>query len=215
MRLIFVLFVFTVTGCAPNYYASGDGLDTKGAFHETLDFRSIDNPKLNAAIFHATNEARKANGVAPVQHSDVLQTAAQSYAERSADKRFLAHQDPTSESLKSPRQRVAAAGGENPMIAENLATTPGLKIKSGEKLYIKDQSNFEFTRQPGGEVIGRHTYASFARNVVEQWMNSPGHRKNLLSKDAVELGCGTAIYIYEGPANFVAVQNFQLFEPLK
>jgi len=210
-----LVFSLSTLACAPSYYNKGVGLDTSGAFHERIDFEDIDYARINAAVFHATNEARARQGVEPVRHSEILQEAAQTYARRSARRRFLAHRDPTTDRLVTPEQRVAAAGADNPMVSENLATTPGLKIASGERLYVLDRPSFQLSRTPGGEPIERHTYASFARNLVEQWMNSPGHRRNLLSKDALQLGCGAALYTYDGPPNFVAVQNFQLFEPIR
>jgi uncharacterized protein YkwD len=34
-----------------------------------------------------------------------------------------------------------------------------------------------------------HTYLSFAEALVESWMQSPGHRKNILHKEQEYLGC--------------------------
>lgn len=212
--LTVLVAVATGMGCGVDHYAKGHDLSV-AEYHQTLDFEAIDQARLNAAIFHATNEARVKHGRAPVKYSEVLERASQRFAERSAQKRFLAHHDPTSESLKTPKARVQAAGGKNAMPAENLATTPGLKIRSGERLYVIDAEQFHFARDPEDPPIESHSYASFARNVVEQWLRSPGHRENLLSKDALELGCGAAFYTYEGPPNFVAVQKFQLYEPLE
>jgi len=64
---LFAILIF-VAGCAQNYYTSDAGLESMGAFHEELDFRNLDYAKLNAACFHATNEARRQNGSAPVGH---------------------------------------------------------------------------------------------------------------------------------------------------
>ena len=46
-------------------------------------------------------------------------------------------------------------------------------------------------------------------------MNSPGHRQNVLSTSAVELGCGASFFWQNGFPAFKAVQNFQFFEPVR
>jgi hypothetical protein len=49
-------------------------------------------------------------------------------------------------------------------------------------------------------------------------MNSPGHRKNILSKDALQLGCGAAFFLtteFNDMPTFYIVQNFQCFEPVQ
>jgi len=38
-----------------------------------------------------------------------------------------------------------------------------------------------------------HTEASLANEIVEGWMNSPGHRKNILAPDFEKLGVGVSI----------------------
>jgi uncharacterized protein YkwD len=37
--------------------------------------------------------------------------------------------------------------------------------------------------------VAPHTYASFAARVVDDWMNSPPHRANLVNPELTSLGC--------------------------
>ena len=54
------------------------------------------------------------------------------------------------------------------------------------------------------------TYWSFALKLVDQWMNSEGHRKNILNSNYNYLGCGTYYYKFEYGKYyyFKSTQNF-------
>jgi len=105
----------------------------------------------------------------------------------------------------------------NPFIAENIATHFGIKYKPRTPVYRLDTEKGTFSYQPGGALIPNHTYLSFAEVIVAQWLDSPPHRANLLSQDAVQLGCGAYFFrdqsFYNMPT-FVATQNFQLYEKI-
>jgi uncharacterized protein YkwD len=89
---------------------------------------------------------------------------------------------------KEPEDRAKIAGITNPFIAENIAKTP---------------------------VDSQDTYLSLSKKIVTQWMNSPGHKSNILSKEALELGVG-AFIIKEKEFNYVySTQNFQWYDLTK
>lgn len=216
--LRFLLIVaLALAGCsASNSYLSESAKPAAfqaNKFDRAIDFDDIDTDLLNASIFHASNEARLKHGRQRVGYEPVLEVAAQEYAERQARGGFLSHTDSARPGMKTPKDRVAAAGAKNPMVAENLATTAGIHLKSGEMVYVNP--NGTLSKKPNGKAIPRHTYRSLGQSVVQQWMDSPGHRKNLLSKDARSLGCGSSLYMQNKIPSFVMVQNFQLFEQLK
>ncbi|MEX0935168.1 MAG: CAP domain-containing protein [Candidatus Paceibacterota bacterium] len=48
------------------------------------------------------------------------------------------------------------------------------------------------------------------RDLVEAWMNSPGHRANILHEKFSEIGVGVARGVYDGREVWVAVQEFGL-----
>jgi len=54
------------------------------------------------------------------------------------------------------------------------------------------------------------TYHDVAGTFVGMWLNSPGHRGNLLHDSALELGCGSC---FDGKDIIKAVQNFQFCHP--
>ena len=107
------------------------------------------------------------------------------------------------------------AGAANPKAAENIITEVAIEYESGENVYVRDRKKGHFSRTADGPILPRHTYRSFAKSVVDRWMDSPGHRKNILAKDALQIGIGTAFRDERGFPTFVAVQNFQWYEPIQ
>lgn len=185
-------------------------------FSQTIDFANIDYPRLHAAIFFATNETRDKNKRRPLKFALELERAAYLHAKSMVEQNFFSHQNHHDKKRKTPEQRAKLAGIENPFVAENIATYYAIKYKANTPVHVVDEAQGKFSH-PGGGIILNHTYLSFAEGLVKQWMESSGHRENVLSKDAVQLGCGA--YFYRDPEfhnmpNFKAVQNFQLFREI-
>jgi uncharacterized protein YkwD len=186
-------------------------------FQKAIQFDEIDYPRLHQAIFYATNWVRARHGLAPLAHHPLLEKAARRYAKRMVKRNFMAHEDPyAAESLRTPEQRLRAAGVVNPMPAENLASHFGIQYQAGEQVYRLPGRKGRFSRTPKGQPIPNHTYRSFAESVVDAWMSSPGHRANVLAEQALQLGCG-ADFFWENNSfpKFKVVQLYQLYELAK
>ncbi len=223
IRIVIFLFATAlVAGCsAPQNPNIGPGDSAERLASEDLDativLSSFDASKLNAAIFYASNEARIAEGLEPVEHSALLEELATSYAKRVDATGTIAHVDP--ETGTDPKARFEAAGITNPFASENLATDVLIQMKSGEPVYEVDASKGLFSREPRGEPLPFHTYSSLGRSFVESWLNSPGHRRNLLEPRAKQLGTGSALdtrnsFSPKFPV-VIGVQKFQNFEELR
>ena len=146
-----------------------------------------DNAVMDAAIRFATNAERVRHGLKPVDAHPALARASAAYAERMARLNFFDHQDPHDAAHRAPGDRAKAAGIATPYIAENIAQSHA----------TTDQ--------------GRpFTHRVLAQGVVTQWMNSPGHRANILSADGLQTGAGVAGH--PNGRQVMAVQMFQWFE---
>jgi uncharacterized protein YkwD len=178
----------------------------------TIDIGSLDHAALDRAILIATNRVRADAGLSPLAAHPVLASASVGYARRMSAEGFLGHHDPQG---GTPKDRVTAAGMSNALPAENIAEMPALQVRGQEEFYVIDPDGPVLSRTPDGPPIPVHTYASFAAAAVQGWMESSGHRANLLSEDAVEHGCGAAIRDHAGVPYLVVVQKFQLYEPLE
>jgi uncharacterized protein YkwD len=68
---------------------------------------------------------------------------------------------------------------------------------------LADRFGYEFIAV--GENLAYGDFAS-SREVVQAWMDSPGHRKNLLSQTYTEIGVAAGRGMYEGHKTWMIVQ---------
>ena len=88
-------------------------------------------------------------------------------------------------------KRLAGVGLNPRFAAENLAYTFAVQYRSGDRLYVRKENGERImSYKPSGPALPPHTYVSFAKAVVDQWLTSPGHRENLLHRDPKFLGVG-------------------------
>jgi uncharacterized protein YkwD len=118
---------------------------------------------VNQATLCLLNQQRAADGVGPLAENAALSSASAGYSERMVAQGFFDHVSPDGGTLV---ERLTAAG------------------------YLGDDDDVSVV----GENIG-WGQASLAtpRSMVQAWMNSPGHRENLLSGDYTQVGLGLAL----------------------
>lgn len=152
-------------------------------FSKKINYSQIDYGLLNAAIFYLTNEQRVKRKLRPVEYVTELEIMAWNHSKQMAEKRFFSHINTRDKSRRDTDNRAKLAGITNPGIAENIAYS---------------------TEDP-------ETYMEVAAMLVKLWMDSKGHKENILSKSALQLGCGA--YYYKG--TWYGTQNFQWFSEVK
>ena len=155
-----------------------------------LDPGQIDHRLMSAAIFHESNRVRGEHGLAALTYSPQLEAASRMHAIDMAEANFFAHENPNDASKREPADRVKLSGYDPRYVAENLATAFDLQYEPGREFYVVPGG---ISYDPNGRPLPPHTYASFARHVVERWMNSPGHRANLLAVEPTELGAAAVL----------------------
>lgn len=183
-------------------------------FQQKIDPDNIDYPLADAAIFFMTNEIRARHGLSPLEYSQELEIAAWNHSRLMVEKNFFSHINSIDSTRSDPSARGKLAGITNPSIAENIAEGFGINYRAGVSIYPMDVEKGEFSYTANGPLIEKHTYISLAESLLDQWMNSSGHRSNILSKSALELGCGVYFYHDRNFYNIFkcrAAQNFQWF----
>jgi uncharacterized protein YkwD len=185
---------------------------TYPGFSQVIDEKSVDYPLLNAAVFYVTNEVRVKQGRKPLEYSPELEKAAWLHSKDMVEMNFFSHKNTFITQKSTPNKRGFLAGIKNPKIAENIATGFGIVYTAGRPVYNRGSGRFSYT--PTGKILPNHTYLSLAEALVRQWMKSPGHRRNILSKNGIQLGCGVYFYRDRRFNNMLkckATQNFQWF----
>ena len=146
----------------------------------------FDSALLAQEIFHASNAARSQQGLAPLAREPRLVAAADGQAAMLALRVHTGHGSPLL-GRGDPTARVEQAGLGPGAVAENAATLDARKPDQG----------------------GAYTYAELAGVIVQAWLDSPGHRANLLNPAFHFLGCGTRIaWVLQGEPVIYAVQDF-------
>lgn len=111
---------------------------------------------------------------------------AQGHSSWMASRQILSHKS-TVPGRSSLSQRIKSTGVSFRTGSENIGMVHRYQIDN-RRFQIVDSASCRFqTRE--GRPLPAHSYASLARHIVQLWMDSPGHRKNILdgrvSKTAV------------------------------
>jgi uncharacterized protein YkwD len=88
------------------------------------------------------------------------------------------------------KQRVKAAGVSFKTGSENIGMVHRYQIDN-RRFKILSSNECKFASYEG-EALPAHSYASLARHAVELWMNSPGHRKNILDRRVSKVSTAVA-----------------------
>jgi uncharacterized protein YkwD len=198
------------------YQYNPDNFRDVTRFNERVDPMHPDSERLNAVIFYLTNEIRQGNNLPVLKHNRVLEKCASLHSGNMVKYSFFDHTDRKHKNLRNPNDRARFVGINNPYLAENIMETFVLEYKSGEEVYTGGSGIFR--KSPGTEPIQPYTYLRLGESLLEGWMNSPVHKSNILSSQAMELGCGTAFFFnkeFNDMPTVIATQNFQLYEPVR
>ena len=137
-------------------------------------------------VAEETNRFRVSQGRAPLEVSTYLTNAAQSHATAMADEGFFAHKNPFDPSQRTLTDRIHGVGLEPRAYAENIAYTYSLDFGA-----MRDWVKNGHPRGSAPAVL-EYTYRALAKSVVQQWINSRGHRQNMLGRPYSQIGLGFA-----------------------
>jgi uncharacterized protein YkwD len=157
---------------------------------EVIDFKTIDYPLLNAAVFYATSKERRKLGMKPYRYSELCEQAAFAHAQDMVNLNFYSHTSKVS-GKETIKDRLELVGIMNAVAGENIINSFAIDYKAGTPVYTPEQNvSKQFSYQKNGPPIPNHTYLSLAESLVSAWMNSPNHRRNILNPEFSYLGTG-------------------------
>lgn len=88
------------------------------------------------------------------------------------------------------RHRIKASGVKYRTGSENIGMVHRYRIDN-RRFKILDSGSCKFATYEG-QSLPAHSYASLARHIVGLWMDSPGHRKNILDRKVTRVSTAVA-----------------------
>ena len=177
--------------------------------HQLIDEKKVDRSLLHAAMFYVTNEQREKHGLEPFRYQEKIEKVAADHAEDMVKYNFYSHISEV-KGKKTVRDRFILEGINPKMVAENISSSYALQYQIGRKVYPPKNGIFQYSTGDREEILP-HTYLSYAREVVRLWMESPGHRANILNPQHHYLGCGAMIFPLKTFFNMPYFKGVQCF----
>ena len=145
--------------------AWGQVRTTSGALSRSS---GILHPKeLERRVFQLTNEARRKNGLPSLDSDNDLAVKARAKSADMLTNNYFSHTNPEGKTLKDRMQE------EKPASYRTIS-------RIGENIYMG--ARFDYSVDVKTQ----------ARMIVDGWMTSPGHRKNILDPSYTHMGVGVA-----------------------
>ena len=169
----------------------------------TANAGPLDPTIIEQKVIDFTNEERAREGLRPLTRDPAISSIARAHS------RNMMRQGIHSHWLdgKDPTDRAADAGYDCRAVLEGGRISDGLSENIAKHPRPQNRSQ---ARKMYGRIDGDFMSSeAAARRLVRRWMNSPGHRRNIMNPDHYRIGVGVAI----GPSGWspetvFATQNF-------
>ena len=154
---------------------------------------------LNAELVWATNQQRIRHGLNPLTFSKGLQQIAIIHSRQMRQHKFFSHENPYEKQLRTLGDRISLLRHGLKTFCcygENIAKYPMLKANTPYRVVVRNGKPHFYT--DNGELLP-YSCTEFAQTVVDGWMHSPGHRRNILNPAFRYIGCGCSRYAVKHP----------------
>ncbi|MCV2871618.1 CAP domain-containing protein [Defluviimonas sp. WL0050] len=145
----------------------------------------IDQGLADKAILAELNYHRCKKGLHELKQATGLRKVAGTHAKWMARSQQLSHRS-TVAGQATAAARLKSSGIRFRAGSENIGYIARYQL-DGRRFLIRDRANCGFATN-GGQMIPPHSYASMARTIVDLWMGSPKHRRNILDRKVTQVG---------------------------
>lgn len=145
-----------------------------------------DQALFNAAVLAEVNYQRCLKGLRPVRADASLMRAAYMHSNWMASAGKLEHRSNV-RGMRSLADRLNAADVSYRTAAENIGMVHRFRIDEGQRFFVRNTSACHFVNASGNR-IAPYSYGTLAQRVVVLWMESPGHRRNILDRNMNKMG---------------------------
>jgi len=151
--------------------------------------RNINASLLDAAVRVEVNYHRCRAGLGKLRSEPKLRNMAAGHSKWMARASNMSHTSTVS-GRRTLEQRIKRSGLRWKATAENIGMVYRFRMEQ-KQFVIDNAASCQFSNS-AGQVIPPHSYQSLARYIVNLWMDSPGHRHNILDRRMKMVG--TAIH---------------------
>lgn len=163
---------------------------SKSAAQTLVPAGGMDQSMLENAIRDEVNYQRCRAGLRPVGDAgNSLAKQAQKHSVWMATTQQLTHRS-TVPGAATLQQRVRNAGLKVRVGSENIGMVHRYQIDN-RHFKILNSKSCQFATYEG-QRLPAHSYASLARHIVNLWMDSPGHRRNILDRSVSKMSAAVA-----------------------
>lgn len=155
-----------------------------------ISYKQLNQRLLDAAILAQVNFYRCKHGLPKLAPAGGLRKQASTHSMWMARSGKLSHKA-TSGTTRSLKGRLKSSGVKYKTGAENIGVMRFYNLDN-RRFLIRSSSKCVFTT-PSGQRIGRQSYHSLAKLAVREWMESPGHRRNILRRNLRHTGAGAGV----------------------
>lgn len=209
--LVFVIGATAGTGINPIDQTASDVADSSGVAGllnnstsvlintTSTGESSINRTKIEYKTHYLINKERKERGYSRLKFNNQIQKAARYHSEDMANRSYFAHKSPKGRDFKDRYRQFG--------IDCSVRVSSDMRSGGAENIaYTYAYSNIQ---AENGEIINHHgNETEIARHLASQWMNSSGHRENILRPYWKSEGIGVAVTEIDGKTRIYATQNF-------
>lgn len=163
---------------------------SKAAAQTIVPASRINQKLLSDSVRAEVNYHRCRAGLSSVDSAGApLAKEARAHSRWMAKKQQLTHRS-TVPGRASLKQRIKASGVNFRTGSENIGMVHRYRIDN-RQFRIMNANKCQFATYEG-QALPAHSYASLARHIVDLWMNSPSHRRNILDRKARKVSTAVA-----------------------
>jgi uncharacterized protein YkwD len=155
------------------------GISPGRSFSQTVPGAGQHDAKLlERGVLYYTNQARCQQGLPPLRRDGGAALTARNHANDMARLNFFDHTSPVPE-RRTLADRLGEVRVPYERAAENIIEARYMAYRNRARFRTIDAARCLYT-YADGEPIPRHTYRTLAKELVDRWLTSPGHRRNVL-----------------------------------
>lgn len=154
---------------------------------------SYDTDALEQAIHDRINEVRMRNGHSSLAWSSALASLSRTHSQDMAERGFFSHTNPDGD---RPADRAREAGLTCSSVVEDVVDDPSSAGGVGENIFNASAYSSRRVTQRGDEETVSYdwnTEDQLVDTIVDGWMDSEGHRQNILRDSYQAQGLGVSV----------------------